>query len=433
MGYSGMTPPLPRGVPEPGFATDTRSIDHHDRKIVGAHSLNDVPSVVEGGITVILSNASLVDGIKRIHLDGTEKSPAIIVSERASVISSKRDAKLEIYGQYGILEGVFFDGCGVQWGDRSHHLAVRRCTIKNHNGVGIKMASAYAGEDRAHHIAICENEIRDLGDWTGKNGVYDEDFHGVNPVTTHDFWVLGNKIYRVSGDGIQASHAGRDGLLYNGWIGRNVTHHCKQAGVWVKYGKNITVFENLACEHHPILVNGRPSSPGAAFGAQFEHDGIKFIDNTAYNCDFGALLGDSKGGEVQFIGNRFHNIGPLADDGGRSKLDPGHPGYAIYIRGGQKVSVFGNAAYNCRGGISVSEISALPGRAVLVRDNYISEVDDLFALSFVASEQTIANSDMRHNAIPQGDVRFGGYNSKTSLDLFKESDQGYGCHAIEVA
>jgi hypothetical protein len=93
-------------------------------------------------------------------------------------------------------------------------------------------------------------------------------------------WVVDNQIYRNSGDGIQIN--AQDTMVastHHIYVGRNVSHHNKQSGFWVKSAADVIFSQNESYGHRPS--NSSLGQGMAAAGP----DWVWFLYNHIHDCE----------------------------------------------------------------------------------------------------------------------------------------------------
>ena len=155
------------------------------------------------------------------------------------------------------------------------------------------------------NVVIYNNTIHDNGN---VNANTDQDVHGIS-VTDHvnHLWVVDNQLYRNSGDGIQIVRrpAQQAATTHHIYVGRNVAHHNKQTGFWVKQATDVIFSQNVSYGHRPSN-----SSMGQCMGGQYAPDWVWFLYNRLYDCEYGIALmsDDGEPSHTFVIGNVIHNI-----------------------------------------------------------------------------------------------------------------------------
>jgi hypothetical protein len=203
------------------------------------------------------------------------------------------------------------------------------------------------GASGVDNVVIYDNSFHDNGD---VNATYDQDVEGIHIGSyVHHVWVVDNELYRNSGDGIQIN--GTEPLkatTHHIFVGRNVSHHNKQGGFWVKQAVDVIFSQNVAYSHRP-----GNSSQGHCLGGQYAPDFVWWIFNHAYDCEYGiALMSDfTDGGPTHafFIGNVIHNIHKTTLD-----VPAGNAwgSAAIMMAGGYERYLLNNTIYDVDGGIN---------------------------------------------------------------------------------
>jgi hypothetical protein len=162
-----------------------------------------------------------------------------------------------------------------------------------------------------------------------------------------------NELARCSGDGVQInSGAGPDnkGTSHHIFVGRNVTHHHKQSGLWTKTASDVIFSQNVAYGLAPS-----DSSGGAAAGYQYGPERVWFLFNRFSDC-WSGINGVSPygpgyigaGQDIFIIGNLFANIHDRS-----GAYDPNSPyaNAAILTWDGRTRWIVNNTFYDVDAGI----------------------------------------------------------------------------------
>ena len=282
----------------------------------------------------------------------------------------------EITGSYVILENLEFGPTPDQKTTGSlvvlaptSHMALRRSELhgtKTDGGMGIEnwKPKQASGVD---NVVIYGSSFHDNGD---VNASFDQDDEGIH-VGSHvsNLWVVDNELYRNSGDGIQINATEEfKATTHHIYVGRNVSHHNKQGGFWVKQAVDVIFSQNLAYAHRP-----GNSSMGHCFGAQYAPERVWWIYNHAHDCEYGiALMSDWKDALVThdfIVGNVIHNIHhtTLTADSTNAWAPS-----AIMMMGGYDRYVINNTIYDVDAGIN----SPSPFGSIEVVNNIVVNVTD---------------------------------------------------------
>ena len=240
---------------------------------------------------------------------------------------------------------------------------------------------------------IYNNTIHDNGD---VNATYDQDVHGI-AVSDHvnNLWVVDNQLYRNSGDGIQINAGpGQRASTHHIYVGRNVSHHNKQSGFWVKQATDVIVSQNESYGHRPSN-----SSLGQCMGAQYAPDWVWFLYNRVHDCEYGiAQMSDNQEVSHTFV------VGNVIDDIHRSRssdpTDAWGPS-AIMMSGGYERHVVNNTIYNVDSGVNI----ASPVGSLDVGDNIIANVTQPQASHVILSFAALAPNAVFHHNVLFGDPR----------------------------
>ena len=261
----------------------------------------------------------------------------------------------EVTGTYYILENLEFGPMPDQSTTGSlvvlsptSHMALRYSELHGTlDDGGMGNENWNSGASRSDNIVIWRNSFHDNGD---VNASFDQDVEGIHVGSYQSYvWVLENEMARNSGDGIQIN-AGEALKPFTNhiYVGRNVSHHNKQGGFWVKQAVDVVFSQNIAYSHRP-----GNSSLGHCLGGQYAPDWVWWISNFAYDCDYGiALFSDWEDGQIThqfFIGNVIWNIHASTP----SIPNDGWSPAAITAAGGNERHFINNTFYDVDSGINV--------------------------------------------------------------------------------
>lgn len=401
------------------YVEESRAIATDNNNPYGTPALprRSIPTVLPAGAVVEVHGTytRVHTGGGNLRLNGTASSPVFIRGVSASsrpVIA----ASWEVSGTYFILENL--EVALNAAGDKLVFLApVQRGAMRSSEvhgnaaggGVGVYSWSS----DVVRDFVLFRNVIRDNGNW---RIVGDQDIHGISvSPSVSNLWVLENELTRNSGDGIQlnAGNAQLQPTLHHVYIGRNVSHHNKQTGMWTKQAVDVIFSENLSYSHRPS-----DSSFGACMGFQYAPERVWFINNHIHDCEVGIGTGSDSGlgfgQNAFFIGNVIHNIhSPVFNSGS------GWGQAAISLPGGVNRFVANNTIYDVDGGVySPSGVGSF-----MIVNNIIANVTHAQgAHVFLEGTPAPSVSQFHHNLLG-GTVRikWGGsttYNLATFLATF---------------
>jgi hypothetical protein len=271
-----------------------------------------VPAILVAGAVVEIHNNANANGWGEFGVGGigTSEKPIFIRGINMPRIISHFDIGYYRNAQYIIVENFdFFEGSilGRQEGTvfNTSYISVRNCEINgdlNSGGIGISSWTT----NSVNNIVIYNNIIHDNGDWQIN---YDQDVHGIQVSTQASYiWILNNEMYHNSGDGVQITFTapvGSASTPHHIYIGRNISHHNKQSGMWTKTATDVIFSENTIYGHRPS-----DSSGGTGAGYQYDPQRVWFLFNTIYDNTYGISTASiNKGGrtDIYMIGNIIHN------------------------------------------------------------------------------------------------------------------------------
>ena len=339
-----------------------------------------------------------------IVVQGTSASPVFIRGVSAASRPLARRS-WEIQGTYAVIENIEFGPVPDQSSTGSlvirlpaSHIVLRHSELHgtlSDGGLGIvnwevPYGVLYTGTGVIDNVVIYDNSIHDNGD---VNANYDQDVHGI-AVSDHvnNLWVVDNQIARNSGDGIQINAGtGQGATAHHLYIGRNVSHHNKQSGFWVKQATDVIFSQNESYGHRPSN-----SSEGQCMGAQYAPDWVWFLFNHVHDCDYGVhqASDNQEPSHTFIIGNVIENIHhSIASTPG----DAWGPA-AVMMSGGYERHVVNNTIYNVDSGVNIPS----PTGSLDIADNIIASITEP-----AASHVILGFADLAANATLRNDLLFG--------------------------
>jgi hypothetical protein len=309
-----------------------------------------------------------------------------------------------IESKYAIVEGL---SIYKLWAIApSSYLCFRNNDVTGDANAGGISVDSYNSAYSNHHLVFYNNVIHDNGIW---HADYDQDVHGVTIAKySNNIWVLDNEMYHNSGDGLQinAGNKTTQPHTHHIYVGRNHSHHNKQAGLWSKQAVDVIFSQNTVHDQKPI--GARPSAWGSGMGSQYAPERIWFLYNHIYNCCVGISTGSSDGvgfgWESYFIGNLIHDChhDPAYDWNYRPGSGYSEAGLT-FIQSGDKY-VFNNTIYNCDAGIN----SPAGGKVVMINNIVGNITEQAGNHVFIENPVTSAASELSYNLFyqPGGEPRF---------------------------
>jgi hypothetical protein len=393
--------PSPWVVGTPGFyyvdATASAASDAGNPFGTPARPRSTIPSPVPAGSVVELHGT----------YDGDFMSPNILfVQGRADrpvfvrgVDSSSRPqirSGWQVTGSYAIFENLEFGPADdsrtgfLVFLAPSDHLALRNSEVHgNLSGGGLGVESWEDGATISD-VVISRNIVHDNGNVQAD---FDQDVHGIHVgVRANSIWIVDNEMANNSGDGIQinAGSADDQSTTHHIYVGRNVAHHNKQTGFWVKQAVDVIFSENESFAHRPSN-----SSLGQCMGFQYATERVWFLFNQVHDCDFGiGASSDSdlgSGTESYFIGNVIYRIHHSYDDD--YNPDTGWSNAGIMLAGGVRRYVVNNTIYDVDAGIN----SPSTAGSVEIADNIIGGVADPGNHIFIEMGLLASSTFAHHN------------------------------------
>jgi hypothetical protein len=394
-----------RPVPSPwttataGFyyvnASHTASTDSSNPNGTPARPRKTIPNSLPAGAVVELHGTydRLHTSPNTIVANGTAAAPVFIRGASAAAMPVIR-AAWELSGAYVILENLEFAPLDAsRTGELVmlaplHHASLRHSNLHGNlvsGGLGIVSWSSAL----THNVVVFNNSIHDNGDL---NASYDQDVHGivVNARVSH-LWVVDNRLYRNSGDGIQinAGSTANQSTTHHIYVGRNTAYNNKQTGMWAKQAVDVIFSQNRCYGHRPSN-----SSMGMCMGYQYATERMWFLYNVISDSEFGIGVGsnhDGVGVDAAFVGNIIYNI---HHSGTGYNPSTAWASAGIMLAGGQYARVVNNTIYNVDAGINVPfALSSLE-----VADNIIGQVTVSASNHvFVEDAGLVSRMSMHHN------------------------------------
>jgi hypothetical protein len=336
-----------------------------------------------------------------IVANGTSAAPVFIRGVSATAKPIIR-APWELTGAYVILENLEFAPYDANWtGELAmlaplHHAALRHSDLHGNSGNGglevVSWSSALTQQ-----IVVYDNSIHDNGDVQAH---YDQDVHGISVGARVSYlWVVDNRLYRNSGDGVQinAGSVADQPTTHHIYVGRNTAYHNKQTGMWAKQAVDVIFSENICYGHRPS-----DSSLGQCMGYQYATERIWFLYNNISDSEFGIGVGSDNGlgfgVEAAFVGNVIYNI-----HHSQASYNPSTAwsSAAIMLSGGRNARAINNTIYNVDAGINVTfELASFE-----VADNIIGGITVPAANHVFIENANLASRLSMHHNLFEGNPR----------------------------
>ena len=405
--------PNPWTVATPGFyyvdATKAAATDSGNPNGTPARPRRTIPTELAAGSVVELHGTydERHTSPRQLVSRGTASRPVFVRGASADARPSVRSGWY-VSGTYLIVENLDFGPAdasrtgsivvmGQQWdpGTTTHHIAVRYNDIHGNSEGGGAAVESWYGE--SNNVVFYRNTIRDNGNI---NAGFDQDVHCLHVGEDVNYiWVLENELARCSGDGIQINATvGKDESTHHIFVGKNISHHNKQSGFWVKQATDVIFSQNLAYAERPS-----DSGIGPCFGAQYGTRWVWYLYNHAHDCEYGIVQvsdGNQGAGGLQsfFIGNVIHNIHRTTI---RNSADDAWGASAIMMVGGYERYVIGNSIYDVDSGIN----SPSPYGVLEIANNIISNISQPRGNHINIAFQSLADRTVPHHNLFFGDPR----------------------------
>lgn len=364
------------GIPDPGFGITNQPaavpspwngtvsgfyyIDNTHIASTDTNNPNGFPNQPRRSIPGALAAGSVVhvyggpysygaSGFIEINGTGTSGNPIFIIGHSFPRFTQK----ISVYGpenfdsHYIIIDGL--DVYKFEVIGPADHIVYRNGIVRDGGATGFGGSTGL----EVDNVVFYNNIIYNNGNWLSET---DDDVHGstVGGHTSY-FWTIDNEYYHNSGDGVQVNAGGLDtqSTTNHIYIGRNISHHNKQAGFLTKQSVDCIMSQNSVYWHRPIGAS--PSAYGAGIGFQYGPERVWIIYNHVHHCSFGIQTNSTSGlgfgTNSYFVGNLIHDIHH-------------HPSYSynvldswsnagLTLVGTGTKWVVNNTVYNCDAGINI--------------------------------------------------------------------------------
>jgi hypothetical protein len=399
--------PSPWTSPVAGYyyvdATKSAATDSSNPYGTPARPRRTIPTALPAGSVVELHGTydANHESPNVIVAAGTATNPVFIRGVSATARPLAR-AIWQVSGSYLVLENLEFGPLdasttgGVVIRAPGHHIALRHSNVHgNLTGGGVGVVSWDAGAT-IQQVVVYDNSIHDNGDL---NATFDQDTHGIAvSERASSIWIVDNELARNSGDGIQinAGSTANQSTTHHIYVARNVAHHNRQTGMWVKQATDVIFSENFCFSHRPS-----DWSYGQCMGYQYATERVWFIANHIEDCDVGiGVSSDSQGTGTQsyFIGNVIHNIHHSTPDYSPTS---GWSSAAIMMAGGLERHVVNNSIYDVDAGIS----SPSSAGTLEIANNAIAKVTVAAANHILVELSSLASRTVLSHNVLEGDAR----------------------------
>ena len=166
----------------------------------------------------------------------------------------------EVKGTYAILENLEFGPTPDQSATGSlvirlpaSHIVLRHSDLHGTPGGGglgivnweVGYGEIYKGTGAIDNVVIYNNTIHDNGNVRAKT---DQDVHGISVTDhVHHLWVVDNQLpQQRRRNSNRGPGAGQASTTHHIYVGRNVAHHNKQTGFWVKQATDVIFSQNVS-------------------------------------------------------------------------------------------------------------------------------------------------------------------------------------------
>ena len=320
---------------------------------------------------------------------------------------------------YIIVEGMYFHQVSIRSPTstfNTHHAVVRNCELMGEPTAprtSSSLAVSGTAPNTTYDTVVYGNLVHDFGQWDPNLATGDMDY-GPLSVNARSYrtWVLDNTVYHVESAGIIASGNVEfsDTVERFNYIGRNVSHHNKQDGIWTKTSADTIFSQNAVFGHF-----GSSSSSGSGMGMQYSPKRVWFLFNESFDNDHGLTTGSPFSTEtredIYFIGNLIYDC--TTSGFNINGINPATP-----------VLVANNNIVRCPDGIRNSYYAS----TVSILNNIIANYTH--AIKFTSANLTYQRSGMDYNLL-DGSGNIVWNSTYTNLAVF-QAGTVQGDHCIEA-
>ncbi len=356
------------------------------------------PSLTPGSVVEIHGGPYTIAPFFQISGQGTLELPIFIrgvglprLAKKLSVCNAtSREA------MYMIVEGL--DVYKFEVIAPASYIVLRDCNVQGDAVGGGMGLDSYSSSNFNHHLIFVRNKVHDNGNWLAD---FDQDVHGMCIARRTSYvWILDSEFYHNSGDGLQINAGSMTAQpdTHHIFVGRNLSHHNKQSGMWIKQATDVVFTQNTVYGLRPIGT--KPSAYGAGMGFQYGPERVWFLYNHIYDCCFGISSGSTSGmgfgQDSYYIGNLIHDI--HHDPSYSYTPTTAWSNAGITLVGAVNKYIINNTIYNCDAGINTPS----NGKIVAV-NNIIGNITDPQGNHvFVESGPTATASELLYNLFYQG-------------------------------
>ena len=370
-----------------------------------------------------------------IVVNGTAAAPVFIRGVACCNTATIRN-RFIISGSYFIVENILF-GSNQTSDPRvtvsypTTHGVVRGSEISGHTNGGVGLGvSGISATNTIDNVVVYNNKIHNNGVWT--NNVGDNDWEGilVNAFTSY-IWVVDNELYFNEGTGfsIGAGSRANEATTHHIYVGRNISHHNKEAGFGLKQAQDVIYSQNTAYGHRLSS-----SADGSCMGLQYAPERVWYLLNHCYDNENGITVvsdnGLGSGKNSYFIGNLIHNIHSKPENFRAGS--PWSAGTGLQLIGHTNRAAINNTIYDVDNGIT-GAASGGSGYVHIV-NNVISNVTNSQGSHIFLESPTVAAASAMHHNLLEGNVRIKWGSDSTLYDLprFQSTFPGKGLNVLNT-
>jgi hypothetical protein len=402
-------------------STDPNSTDKNNLYGSPDKPRKTIPKNLPAGSVVEVHNNADKNRTGRCYISGSgmAQQPIFVRGIDMPRIEAKMRVGYVSKTRYLIVEGISFYSGGVssgsEGGNNTSHVAVRNCDFRGDTNGGGFFISGH-NPNFSEYVVFYNNLVHDNGIWDPKVAEGDRDIGELGVGTSARYvWLIYNEVYHVESTGIIIAPYPQNVLNtapecpHHVYIAKNIVHHNKQDGIFMKTAHDVIISQNISYGHRPSS-----SSSGSGFGFQYDPKRLWFLFNRSYDNNKGFGTGSPWHGneyreDIHFIGNLVYDC-----------IDSG-----IQVNGlnmAEPAGIFLNTIYNCPEAIDNSYYSS----KVNILNNVIAKYTK--AINFTSANTTFLLSNMDYNLLDgSGTIQWSGDNYNSLAALMAGERVGYNC------
>jgi hypothetical protein len=383
-----------------------------------------IPRSLPPGSVVEVHHSLAANGNGYLFLtgEGTAEQPIFVRGSNVSRITLETHVGYPEKTSYFIIEGMYFHQVAIQAPPtatvfNTHHVVIRDCELQgNASGVYPSLSVASPSDNFLEDTVVYGNTVHDYGVWDPNVAQGDNDYGALAvSARARRTWILDNEVYHIESAGIICSchgtSEGNPAITQYTYIGRNLSHHNKQDGLWTKTSLDTIFSQNVAYGHRQSS-----SSSGAGMGFQYDPKRVWFLYNQIFDNANGINTGSSWAGDredIYFIGNTIYGC-----------TNAGINVNALTLNLGQPAIILANTIWNCPSGIGNGYYTA----KVSILNNIIAGYTH--AICFTGGTTSYQVSEADYNLLGgSGDIVWGA--TYSTLSAF-QAGTGQGNYSVQA-